>query len=109
MDVMVFLVNVPIPYIFGTIIVLNMLQNSLTSRLAQPARGIANALLVAVIGTALAQLYRALAPQIAGTLHSGPPAYEMEIWLASALLAVTFPCLIFISEFFKLWPLSKSD
>jgi hypothetical protein len=108
MDVMVFMVTVPIPYIFGSIIVLNIFQNSLAGKLNQPAKGIANALLVVVIGTALAQLYRALAPAVTGTLHSGPPSYDLEIWLASALLAVTFPFLIFFAEFFKFWPLSKS-
>jgi len=104
-DVMIFMVNVPIPFIFGSIIVLNMLQNSLTAGLTQPLKGIANALLVAVIGTALAQLYRLFAPM----LHSGVPSYDLEIWLASALLAVTFPFLIFFAEFFKFWPLGKSD
>ena len=108
MDPMVFLVTVPIPYIFGTIIVLNMLQNSLTAGLTQPVKGIANALLVAIIGTALAQIYRALSPMVTGPLRSGPPGYDMEIWLASALLAVTFPFLIFFAEFFKFWPLGKS-
>jgi len=109
MDVMVFLVTVPIPYIFGTIIVLNMLQNSLMGKLTQPAKGIANAVLVAIIGTVLAQAYRALSPVVTGALHSGPPTYDMEIWLASALLAVTFPFLIFFAEFFKFWPLTKSE
>jgi hypothetical protein len=109
MDVMAFMLMVPIPYIFGTIIVLNMLQNSVMARLTQPAKGIANAILVAVVGTVLAQLYRALAPLITGTLPSGPPTYDMEIWLASALLAVTFPFLIFFAEFFKFWPLGKSE
>jgi uncharacterized membrane protein len=109
MDVMVFLVTVPIPYIFGTIIVLNMLQNSLMAKLTQPAKGIANAVLVAIIGTVLAQAYRALSPVVTGALHSGPPTYDMEIWLASALLAVTFPFLIFFAEFFKFWPLAKSE
>ena len=109
LDEMVFLVTVPIPYIFGSIIVLNMLQNSAMAKLTQPVKGIANALLVAVIGTGLAQLYRGLAPVVTGTLHSGPPTYELEIWLASALLAVTFPFLIFFAEFFKFWPLTKSE
>jgi len=109
MDVMVFLVTVPIPFIFGTIIVLNMLQNSLAAKLTQPAKGLANAALVAVIGTALAQLYRAASGVVTGALHSGPPTYDMEIWLASALLAVTFPLLIFFAEFFKFWPLAKSE
>jgi hypothetical protein len=109
MDVMVFMVTVPIPYIFGTIIVLNMLQNSLVGNLAQPGKGVANAVLVAIIGTALARLYRILAPTVTGVLPSGPPTYATEIWLASALLGVTFPFLIFFAEFFKFWPLGKSQ
>jgi hypothetical protein len=109
MDVMAFLVTVPVPYIFGTIVVLNMLQNSLFAKLTQPAKGIANVLAVVVIGSVLAQIYRALSPTITGTLHPGPPTYDLEIWTASALLAVTFPFLIFFAEFFKFWPLAKSD
>jgi hypothetical protein len=109
MDVMSFLVTVPVPYIFGTIVVLNMFQNSVFAKLTQPAKGVANVIAVVVIGSALAQLYRALAPMVTGPLQAGPPTYDLEIWTASALLAVTFPFLIFFSEFFKFWPLAKSD
>ena len=109
MDVMAFLVAVPVPYIFGTIVVLNMLQNSLFRNLAQPVKGIANVIAVVVIGSVLAQIYRALCPTITGALHAGPPTYDLEIWTASALLAVTFPFLIFFAEFFKFWPLTKSN
>jgi hypothetical protein len=106
-DVMTFLVAAPVPYIFGTIVVLNMFQNSMFQRFAQPVKGIANVIAVIVIGGALAQVYRAIAPTISGTLHAGPPTYDLEIWTASALLAVTFPFLIFFAEFFKFWPLAK--
>ena len=109
MDAMAFLVTVPVPFIFGTIVVLNMLQNSLFAKLAQPVKGIANVIAVVVIGSALAQLYRALAPTITGPLQPGPPTYDLEIWLASALLSVTFPFLIFFAEFFKFWPLGKPE
>ena len=109
MDVMAFLVTVPVPYIFGSIVVLNMMQNSLFRKLAQPIKGNANVIAVVVIGSALAQMYRALTPAVSGTLHAGPPTYDLEIWTASALLAVTFPFLIFFAEFFKFWPLTKSD
>jgi hypothetical protein len=107
-DVMAFLVTAPVPYIFGTIVVLNMFQNSLFQKLKQPVKGLANVIAVIVIGSALAQLYRALEPMISGTLHAGPPTYDLEIWTASALLAVTFPFLIFFAEFFKFWPLTKN-
>jgi hypothetical protein len=107
MDPLTFMVAVPIPFIFGTIIVLNMLQNSLFAKLTQPLKGILNALAAAAIGVALAKVYTALAPMLSGTLVKGPPGNEFERWLASALLAVTFPGLIFYSEFFQFWPLKK--
>ncbi|MBV8730051.1 MAG: hypothetical protein JO336_09600 [Acidobacteriia bacterium] len=109
MDVVAFLVAVPIPFIFGTIIVLNMLQGSLFRKLDQPVRGILSALAAAVIGVALARIYGALAPAITGTVNPGPPSYDYEIWLASALLAVTFPFLIFFAEFFEMWPLRRPE
>src|SRR5262245_33290812 len=108
-DVMVFLVTVPIPDSLGTIIVRNKFPDWLTAKLTQPAKGIVNAILVAIIGTLLAQLYRALVPTVTGALNSGPPTYDLEIWLASALLSVTFPLLIFFAEFLKFWPLAKSE
>jgi hypothetical protein len=108
MDPITFMVAVPIPFIFGTIIVLNMFQNSLFAKRTQPLKGILNALAAAVIGIALAFVYTALAPMLSGTLVSGPAGgNEFERWLASALLAVTFPGLIFYSEFFQFWPLDK--
>ncbi len=108
-DVMTFLVRLPVPYIFGTIVVLNMLQNSLFGKLTQPLKGIANVTAVLVIGSALAQVYRTIAPSISGTLHAGPPTYDLEIWTATALLGVTFPLLIFFAEFFRFWPLARTD
>ena len=39
--------------------------------------------------------------------HPGAQTDLAEIWLASALLSVTFPFLVFYSEFFNFWPLKK--
>jgi hypothetical protein len=108
MDPLTFMVRVPIPFIFGTIIVLNMLQNSLFAKQTQPVKGILNAAAAALIGVALAFAYTALAPTLSGALAVGPPANEFERWLASALLGVTFPFLIFYAEFFQFWPFNKS-
>jgi hypothetical protein len=109
MDVVSFMVRVPIPFVFGTIIVLNMMHGSLFGRLTQPLKGALNSIASAAIGTALALLYGALAPVITGVVKPGPPGYDFEIWLASALLAVTFPFLILYAEFFKMWPLHKES
>ena len=107
MDVVRFLVRVPVPLIFGSIVVLNMLQNSLAGTLTQPLKGIVNVILIAVIGTVLSMAYGVASQTITGHLAAGPPAYDFEIWLASALLSTTFPFLIFYAEFFKYWPLAK--
>jgi len=104
-DPMVFLTRVTVPFIFGVIIVLNMLQNSLFASMTQPLKGVMNAVAAAVIGVVLARLYGFLAPALTGQLVSGPPAYEYEIWLANALLSVTFPFLIFFAAYFNYWPL----
>jgi hypothetical protein len=110
MDAVAFMVKVPIPFIFGTIIVLNMVQGSLFAKFTQPLKGLLNVFASAVIGSVLALIYGALAPVLSGTLETGPKAnYAFEIWLASALLAVTFPFLIFHAEFFQFWPLRKAE
>ena len=107
MDPMIVLTRVTAPFIFGSIIVLNMLQNSLFQRTAQPLKGVLNTIAAAVVGAALAALYGAVSPMVTGVLASGPPAYDYEIWLANALLSVTFPFLVFYAACFNYWPLSK--
>jgi hypothetical protein len=106
-DPVSFMVHVPVPFIFGTIVVQNMLQGSLFAKWTQPMKGVLNVIAVVAIGSGLAALYRALASVVTGALKAGPPGYDLEVWLASALLSVTFPFLIFHAEFFKLWPLKK--
>jgi hypothetical protein len=108
-DVVTFLVRVPVPFIFGTIIVLNVLQGSLFATFTQPVKGVLSTITAAVVGSALAQMYAALAPAVTGRLAGGPPNYDFEIWLASALLSVTFPFLIFYAEVFKFWPLKNTE
>jgi hypothetical protein len=105
MDPVDFMVRVPVPFVFGTIVVQNMMQGSLFSSLKQPAKGVANVLAVIIVGQALAAFYRLMAPIITGDLRAGPPAYDLEIWTASALLSVTFPFLIFFAAYFDFWPL----
>lgn len=106
MDPMVFLTRVTAPFIFGTIIVLNMLQGSVFATMTQPVKGVMNAVAAAAIGSALALLYRMVSPAVTGALASGPPGYEQEVWLANALLSVTFPFLIFHAAYFGFWPLT---
>ncbi len=109
MDVVSFMVHVPVAFIFGTIIVLNMLQGSLYAKLAQPLKGLCNVVTVAAAGTLLFEVYNALSSRVTGPLKAGPPSYDFELWIASALLGVTFPLLVFHAEFFKLWPFKQAE
>ena len=109
MDVVAFMIRVPVAFIFGTIVVLNMLQASLFEKFTQPLKGLLSAATAAILGSALSFGYGALAPVLTGQLAAGPPGYDFERWLASALLAVTFPLLVLYAEFFKFWPLQKTQ
>jgi hypothetical protein len=102
-----FLVTVPIPFIFGSVVLLNMLQHSLFAGRSQPVKGVLSAVGAMVVGTLLALLYRALMPLVTGDLPSGPATFDAELWLANALLAVTFPFLAFYGDYFQLWPFAK--
>jgi hypothetical protein len=108
MDEVAFMVTVPIPFIFGTIFVLNMLQGSLFAKLAQPLKGVLNTVAAAIFGSLFALMYRSLAQVVTGRVDPGPPAYQSEIWLASALLSVTFPFLVAYADFFTMWPLQRA-
>ena len=98
------LTRVTAPFIFGTIIMLNMLQNSVFSTLTQPLKGVANAVVAAGLGAVLAQVFGAASTVIIGAFPPDvPDAYE--VWLVNALLSVTFPFLIFHAAYFNYWPL----
>ena len=94
--------------VFGSIVVLNMFQNSLAGNLKQPVKGLVNVALIVVIGVGLARGYEALMPRVTGPLAYGAPTYDFEIWLASALLNTTFPFLMFYAAFFGYWPLVRT-
>jgi hypothetical protein len=108
MDPMIVLTRVTAPVIFGSIIVLNMVQNSLFTTKKQPLKGLLNAMAAIVFGSVLANVYGLVAPRIVGMpLPSGAPGYEYEIWLVNALLSVTFPFLVFFAACFGYWPLAR--
>jgi hypothetical protein len=109
MDPMAVLTRITAPFIFGSILVLNMFQNTLWATFAQPVKGILNTVTAGALGFALFIVYGLVAPFVSGELASGPPAYDFEIWIANALLSVTFPFLIFLAAYFGYWPLAKKS
>ena len=41
-------------------------------------------------------------------LTSGTPQYSLELWTASAMLAITFPLMVAFADYFAFWPIHKS-
>lgn len=103
-----YLTTVPVPFLFGSIVLLVILEGPRPIGIRQPGRGIVSALAAAVIGTLLAKVFAAVAEAVSGELHWGAPTFDGQIWLASALLAVTFPFLSFHKDFFGLWPIAEN-
>lgn len=102
-----FMVQVSIPFLFGSIVMLNMLGGSATAKLSPVVGGIVSVIAAAIVGKLLALGYAALMPLLSGAMGAGPEAnFAAELWLANALLAVTFPFLAFYGDFFQLWPLA---
>lgn len=109
LDYVVYMVRGPVSFIFGAFICLNMMQNTLFSSIKQqPLRGLVLALSCIALAALMQTIYQAASNIITPNLGSGLPAYELELWLANAMLAVTFPLIVAHSDFFKLWPLRNS-
>jgi len=103
-----FLVTVPVPFMFGTVVVLTMFKGSLTNRLQGRVRSLVSAALAGVIGTGLAQFYLLLQPILTPDVPAAS-ALDHHLWLASALLAVTFPLMAGYHDLFQLWPLATRE
>jgi hypothetical protein len=99
-----FLITVPVPFLFGSTVLLTMLGGSATARLTGLARGLVSAVLAMIIGSVLARGYLMLMPVL--TRDVPPGDLDQHLWLASALLGVTFPFLAMYNDFFQLWPLA---
>jgi hypothetical protein len=100
-----FLVTVPVPFIFGSVVLLTPLGGSATTRLKGPAKGIAGTVLAMIVGSVLARVYVVLMPMLTRDV----PATQLDhnLWLATALLGVTFPFLAWHHDYFQLWPLAR--
>lgn len=108
MDVVAFMVQVCVSMIFGIFIVLVMFEGAPFVRLPQPWRGLVLISAAAFLAVALHALYRVIAVNRFG-LPGGAPGYALELWLATSLLAITFPLMVTFASFFNFWPLRRSD
>lgn len=106
MDPMDFMVKGPVSIIFGTFLVQNMMQFQLLSAMQQPLKGTVKMCICFVSAWLMYQLYQFSLPLLVGeNLATGPEqGYAQEIWIATAMLGITFPVINFVSGAFEFWP-----
>jgi hypothetical protein len=109
MDPMDFMVKGPVSIIFGTFLVQNMMQFQLFSDLQQPLKGLVKTCICLISAFLMYQLYQFALPLLTGeALIAGPEhGYAKEIWIATAMLGVTFPVINFVSGAFEFWPVKR--
>ena len=107
MDVVQLLVRT-VSMIFGIFIVLVMFEGAPFLRLAQPWRGLVLVGSAALLGVSMYTLYRYFAADHLA-LPGGAPGYVLELWLATSMLAITFPLMVFYASFFDYWPLRRAS
>jgi hypothetical protein len=105
MDVVRLLVRA-VSMIFGIFIVLVMFEGAPFVRLPQPMRGLVLIAIAALLAVCMNTLYRYFAIDHLG-LSGGAPQYTLELWLATSMLAITFPFMVFYASFFDYWPLRR--
>jgi hypothetical protein len=108
-DPVKFMVNVTISFIFGEFIVLLMMETAPVQAVKQPIKGIILIILAIILAFICNFIYTHVITSIYPQISSGAPTYDIEMWKASAMLAITFPIFVLFSQIFNFWPLRDSS
>lgn len=105
-----YMIQVPVCMIFGSFLVNNMMQFSLFKTVSQPVKGFALLACAIIAALIMFQLYVLASTWFVGhELGSGPAAgWALELWIATAVLGVTFPIVFVVSGYFDFWLLKKA-
>ncbi|NQY87356.1 MAG: hypothetical protein HRT51_06300 [Colwellia sp.] len=109
MDVVEYTVEVIVSFIFGEFIMLVMMQTAPFTQLKQPYKGGCLLVSCGLLALCMYWLYRSMSMYIVGPVASGSPTYDLELWIATAMLSITFPLLIIFGEFFEFKPLGSKE
>ena len=108
LDPVEILVRVAVSLIYGIFLVEVMTHRQLLAGWGQPKRGVGLTVIAASLAVAMYFVYAHSASFVAHhTLTAGPPMYELEIWVANAMLGITFPLMVVVADFFEFWPLHR--
>lgn len=109
MDVVEYTIEIVVSFIFGEFILLVMMQKTPFKTLKQPKRGARSLVLCSLLAVSMYWLYKLISFYIIGPVASGSPSYDLELWIATAMLSITFPLLIVFGEFLEFTPLSSNE
>ncbi|TAN61304.1 MAG: hypothetical protein EPN20_12615 [Magnetospirillum sp.] len=110
MDVVDYMVRVPVSGLFGEFIMLVMMQTAPFQTSRQPVKGLLLLGLVVVLAVVMYRLYAVAAVLLVGAMPSGAAGgYGLDLWIATAMLSVTFPVFVALGDGFAFWPLSRRD
>ncbi len=93
--------------LFGSLVPVVMFEGQLFAGLKQPVAGILRLVIAAICGYVLPQFYLWIQPMVTPDLVKQTP--DLENWLASALLAMTFPMMVAVAQYFNFWPFRGND
>ena len=108
-DYVDFMVRGPISFLFGLFIVQDTTGNTLFLNKSKSFRGVILTSICLILGLSLYQAFEVFQGWWTVDLIAGSPIYQKELWLANAMLSVTFPMIIVIMSFFKGWPIIKNN
>jgi len=102
MDIVVFMTRVCVSMVFGVFILLVMLQGVPMLKIAQPWRGLVLTACAVLLAVLMFALYHFIAERAFHLPEGQPP---LELWLASSMLAITFPAMVVFANYLQFWPL----
>lgn len=108
-DPVIFMVNISISLIFGEFIVLLMMETAPVQSMNQPNKGIVLILLAFILAFICNFIYTQVITNLYPTIISGAPSYDIEMWKASAMLAITFPSFVLFGQIFNFWPFRNNS
>ncbi|MCB1661077.1 MAG: hypothetical protein H6995_00685 [Pseudomonadales bacterium] len=106
-DPVTFMVKAPVSFLFGLFLMMDTTGNQVFLSIRQPWRGLLLIALSMMLGALMCRGYEWIMYGVLAHIVSGAPTYSAELWLANAMLSMTFPLILIYCHFFKFWPIQR--
>jgi len=106
MDAVDYLVRVGVSLLFGEFILILMMETAPFQTAKQPLKGIVLYVITVILALLMHWIYQVAALRYFGHMAKGAPSYDLDLWLATAMLSITFPLIVVLNNGFGFWPLT---